>query len=1141
MVHPRLFLTLTALAAILAIGQPMTPHTGIVRAGAIPIPGAVVTAQADGARVSTVTDENGAYRFSGLSAGKWKIEVRMTGFQTSTREIDVAPGAAPTPWTLDIRPRAVAASGGPPQRGPGGFGPRAAGPGAGAGPGGRGFQRVAVNQDQGQAAVDAAIDNIPPPPTTGQDPTSGNANESFLLNGSLSAGLETGLQRAGDFGGGPFGGGGGFGGPGQEGAGAFGQPGAGAGGGTPSIFGGGAGGGGGFGGGGGPRGGGGPGGGFGGPPGGGRGGFGGPGGPGGPGGRPGAGGPPRERGRGGPQGREAVFGNRAGRGQQGLRGALTYTFSNSGLDARPFSLTGQTFEKASYAQNRIGASLGGPLRIGNWIKSDKTFLFVNFNGNLGRNPFQATQTLPSVLERAGDFSQRSTPIYDPLTRLPFAGNAIPLARIDPAARGLLEFIPQANQPGLVQNYQYVTSVNNAAQQLSVRVNRNLTTKDRFDINANFQWRDSTGAQAFGFRDSTVGLGSSVGLGWTHNVSRTIIGNTRLNFSRNRSETIPFFAYGDNVAARLGIQGVATNPINYGPPNLSFTNFGGLNDASPLLSRNQTISLSQGLTLVKGTHNLSLGGDFRWMQLNNRTDSNARGSFNFSGTATSAFDAQGQPIAGTGFDFADFLLGLPQSSSIRFGGTSTYFRGTATSAYLQDDWRIRSNFSVNLGLRYEYFQPFKEKYGQIANLDISPAFNAVAVVLPGQTGPYSGQFNQSLLDPDPNNVSPRVALAWKPFPKKQLQFRAGYGVYYNGSIYNQFPSRLAAQPPFASTASINTSTARTLTIRDGFATAPSQNITNSFAVDRHYRVGYAQTWNASIQQTLPHSLVVEISYLATKGTRLDLQRLPNRATPGSPLTAEQRRQIGNATGFTYDTSDANSIYHSGQVRFTRRFAQGISSNVTYTYAKSLDNAATLGGGAAVVAQNDKDLAAERGRSSFDQRHALSWNYMISSPVRETGSLFRNSAAARKILKDWTLSGGLTASSGTPLTARVLGNQADAAGTGATGAGRADATGLPIASGGGFFNLLAFSVPLSGTYGNSSRNVIDGPNRLTLNLALGRQFRLKERKSLEFRMESNNFTNHVNFTNLGTVLNALNYGLPTATSQMRTMQGTLRFRF
>ncbi len=1129
MVRSILITALTLFAAATTTWcQGMAPHTGVVKASGIPIPGAVVTATADGAKVSTVTDENGYYRFSGLAVGKWKLEVRMTGFQPLNREIDVAAEAKAQDWALTVQPRPAVAAGRRPGGGPGGPG---------------GFQRVGVVQGQDVDAQIDAASAIPPPPSA--TPGSDNANESFLLNGSLSAGLDSGLQRGAiDFGGGPPGAGG-FGGPGGGGFPGGGGPDGGTGAGAnPPGFGGaagrgGPGGGGGFGGG--PGGGGGFGGGGGGRfPGGGGGGFPG-GGRGGPGGAQAGARRPQQRGRGGPQGREAVFGNRAGRGQQGLRGAITYTFSNSALDARPFSLTGQSFEKASYGQNRIGLTLGGPLRVGKWIKSDKTFLFINFNGNIGRNPYQTIQNLPSPLERAGDFSQRSSIVYDPLTHNPFPNNTIPTARLNSAALGLLKFIPISNQPGLVQNYQYVTSIDNTAQQLSVRVNRNLTAKDRFDVNSNFQWRDATNPQAFGFIDSSVGLGMNIGLGWTHNFNRTLITNTRLNFSRNRNEVVPFFAFGENVASQLGIGGVANNPINYGPPNLSFTNFGALSDASPLLSRNQTIGVTEGVTMVRGVHNLTFGGEYRRMQLNNRTDQNARGSFNFSGTQTSAFNDQGQPIAGTGFDFADFLLGLPQSSSIRFGGTSTYFRGSVLNAYLVDDWRVRSNLTINLGLRYEYFTPYHEKWGQIANLDISPEFNAVAVVLPGTTGPYSGKYSDALIDSDPNNVSPRVAIAWKPFPKKQFQIRAGYGIFYNGSIYNQFPSRLAAQPPFAKTASVNSSLARTLTIQDGFATAPSQNITNSFAVDRNYRVGYAQTWNYSMQQTLPHSLVVEISYLATKGTRLDMQRSPNRAAPGSPLTAEQRRQIGNATGFTYDTSDANSIYHSGQIRFTRRFSRGVSWNASYTYAKSLDNASTLGGGGGIVAQNDKDFAAERGRSSFDVRHALNTTYVISSPVRETGSLFKSSPVAIKILKDWSLMGGVTASSGTPLTARVLGNQADAAGTGATGAGRANATGLPIDGGSGFFNLAAFAIPQAGTYGNSSRNIIDGPNQLSLNLSLGRQFRLKERKSIEFRMESNNFTNHVNFTNVGTVVNAINYGLPTATGRMRTMQATLRFRF
>ena len=121
-----------------------------------------------------------------------------------------------------------------------------------------------------------------------------------------------------------------------------------------------------------------------------------------------------------------------------------------------------------------------------------------------------------------------------------------------------------------------------------------------------------------------------------------------------------------------------------------------------------------------------------MQINNRTDQNGRGTFTFSGLLTSAFDASGNPLPGTGFDFADFLLGLPQSSSVRFGNTSTYFRGSSLNGFVQDDWRMRSNFTLNLGLRYEYFPPFHEKYGRTANLDIAPGFTRP--VTPGEAGP-----------------------------------------------------------------------------------------------------------------------------------------------------------------------------------------------------------------------------------------------------------------------------------------------------------------------------------------------------------------------------------------------------------------------
>ena len=280
------------------------------------------------------------------------------------------------------------------------------------------------------------------------------------------------------------------------------------------------------------------------------------------------------------------------------------------------------------------------------------------------------------------------------------------------------------------------------------------------------------------------------------------------------------------------------------------------------------------------------------------------------------------------------------------------------------------------------------------------------------------------------------------------------------------------------------------------------------------------------------------------THLDLQRLPNRAMPGSPLTAEQRRQIGNAVGFTYESSEGNSIYNAGQLRLVRRFRKGMSANFLYTFSKSLDNASTFGGGGSTVAQFDSDLSLERGRSSFDQRHLFQAYYYIASPFGDSGSSYITMPGWRgKALRDWSLNGGITMRSGIPFTSRVLGNRADASGSGVFGTGRAQATGLPVDGGDGrFFSPVAFGLPPAGHFGNAGRNTIPGPRSTILTLSFGRSFRVLESKRwIDFRVDANNVTNTVNYTSLSTVVNAISYGLPTHTGPMRSLTATLRVRF
>ncbi|HSB13583.1 MAG TPA: hypothetical protein VLE22_03940 [Bryobacteraceae bacterium] len=215
---------------------------------------------------------------------------------------------------------------------------------------------------------------------------------------------------------------------------------------------------------------------------------------------------------------------------------------------------------------------------------------------------------------------------------------------------------------------------------------------------------------------------------------------------------------------------------------------------------------------------------------------------------------------------------------------------------------------------------------------------------------------------------------------------------------------------------------------------------------------------------------------------------------------------------------------------------------YRWSKSIDDVSTYGSGGTVVAQDPFDLSAERGLSSFDQRHSLDATFILTSPFGGGPAAVHMEGLSRRLLEDWTLGGGMALHSGTPLTAQVRGNRSDTGGTGVVGSGRADASGMPVDAGSGFFNREAFTVPPSGRYGNAGRNTIPGPDLFSLNLEFGRSFPLwSDRRSAEFRVEANNPLNSVSFSGFGTTVNASDYGRPTAAASMRKVTAQLRFRF
>jgi trimeric autotransporter adhesin len=817
-------------------------------------------------------------------------------------------------------------------------------------------------------------------------------------------------------------------------------------------------------------------------------------------------------------------------------GMAMFSLNDSLWDARTYSVTGASVVKPDYSNLRGGFMFGGPLRIPKLVSSERQIMFT-LSYNLGRNRTGTVSdpvSMPTALERAGDFSQtliggRSVTIYDPATNAPFPENRIPASRINAKSLALLSYFPDPNLPFAARNYQTFWTGANDTHNFNARLMNIRVGKNRFNTSVGYQHSTNTSPNLFQFVDTGLSSGVNAGFGWSRNFTTRVINNVQLQFSRMRQQVNPYFADVVDVAGQIGIAGTSENPMNWGPPTLRFTNYANLTDGNFSLNRNQTASIGDTLLWIRGPHNLSFGANYKRFQWNQLADANGRGTWTFNGFATSQLmDGVAQP--GTGYDLADFLLGVPTTSSARYGNPDKYLRTAAYDVFVNDDWRVHAKLSLNFGVRWDYMNPVHELYGRLVNLAVAPGFSAITAV----SAAMRDQAN-ALIHPDRNNFSPRIGFALRPFTGKSLVIRGGYGVYYNTSVYNLIAANMAQQPPFAQVLNVSGSVLNPLSIDTGFLLSAANPGTSTFAIDPYYRIGYAQTWTISIQRDLPMGLFGTVGYLGTKGTRLDQQFLPNTVAPGAAA-------VSLPQGFIYQSSNGNSIYHAAQFQLNRRFRSGFGANASYQFSKSIDNGGTggRGQGGTPVAQNWLDYSAERALSSFDSRHNLSIQGQYSTGMgTRGGTLLRGWKGA--LFKDWTLSSMLTLRSGNPFTAIVGGNLSQVLGTAVNNTVRANATGLPVSVNGMLFNTEAFAEPLPGQWGTAGRNTIPGPTTLFLNGGVGRVFRFGERRSVDIQMQSQNVLNRVVITGWGTVVGANNYGLAANAAAMRRLTLNVSFRF
>jgi len=1046
-----------AVAFLAALSLAASEHHGIVKFGNIPVPGATVTATKDDKKQVTVTDETGAYSFPDLEDGTWKVQVDMLAFAPQSKDIGVAPGLPGAQWDLKMLSMDELKSS------------LQAAPAASAAP-------PVTSTPTGAATPAAATPATPSLAAAAAAAAASQAPKGKRKKGAAPATPQAGFQRA-DV----NASGGGDAAPtgaassapssvaeAQSSSDAFVVNGS-----TSNGI-----------------------------------------------------------------ERRAIGNGRKGPRSQFSGGIDFRQFGSDIWDARSYSVTGQDTPRSPFTQFTAGGQLFGPLWIPHLFRWQGNF-FVQYQTTRSRNATNTPYTMPTAAERDGDF-QGVANIIDPTSKQPVPNSILPANEISAQAKYFLNYYPLpqfTSATPLGYNFEEPVITRSVQDQFSARVNKPINTKSSLQGQFGMQLNSNTNDNVISWQDVTKIAGYHANLAYTRNFTRTFYGRFFLDYTRYSVRTTPFFANKTNVSGDAGIEGNDQTPSNWGPPGLGFTNFFGLGDASENFIRNQTPAVGAIVTYIHRPHNFQFGGDFKVQDLSVVGQANGRGSLSFNGAATegcylnpancpagttaptggaaNCATAAGTANCVSGFDFADFLLGIPDVINLSNGNPDKYLHSNLFDAYVNDNWNVNSSLTLQWGVRWEYSSPFTEKYGRLANLDIAPGYAAAEpVTAQSPIGPLTGMhYGSSLLRPDRHEISPRVSVAWRPIFGSSMVVRAGYGIYYNTSFYQGIAAQMDAQGPFAKSLSM-TNPGSSLTMANAFST-PAVGAADVFGVDPNIKVGYTHQYNFSVQQNLTSSILLTASYAGVKGTRSLQEFQPNTAAPGDTAITPC------APCYTYLASNGNSNRNSGNLQLRRRFHAGLSTTLNYTYAKAIDDSGALigyggQGGSSLnlgaPAQNWLNLAGERGPSNSDQRHLLALSFQYSTGVGMHGGALL-SGWRGVILKGWTFQSNISVGSGLPFTPIYY---QPLEGSGASVV-RPEYVGGNVYGGPGglFLNPAAFAAPPAGQFGDVGRNSLYGPNQFSMGGSMARSF--QDKYTVTFA--ATNILNHPVYSSVNSLIDPI----------------------
>jgi Carboxypeptidase regulatory-like domain/TonB-dependent Receptor Plug Domain/TonB dependent receptor len=849
---------------------------------------------------------------------------------------------------------------------------------------------------------------------------------------------------------------------------------------------------------------------------------------------------------------------------------LAYEYlRNRVLDANDFFSNRAGLAKPQNVQNQFGGNIGGP------IQKNKLFSFFDYEGTRIRRAVSRVTTVPLPNERAGIFTTAASgaarvsypTIYDFTTGQPFPNNTMDSSRIDPVSGKLFDLFPQPTDPtrqtnnftrnaGLLDDTDRYNIRGDwqASQKDSIFGRYSFSIRDRF-IPGNFGGiADGTSSSALGRQHLTA---HGLTLGWTRTISSRLLNEFRAGFLRNNSFAAqePF---GRNRAADY-IPGVPVNPaVDGGVSRTTFTSFDsfvGSPDFLPKFQVTQQYQFVNNVSLMRGRHAFKFGADVRVPLRNNYMDVPAtRGQINFDRIFTCQRTSTGC-VAGTGLSYADGLLGYVQQGAL----TNVYFvdqRLRMLSFFAQDDVKLSSRLTLNLGIRYDFSAPAIEGKNHLANFDPTGAGSLVLA----RAGSLE---NRALVHLDKNNWAPRIGAAYQ--IDRRTVLRAGYGIFY--SLFDRIGSedQLALNPPNLINNNISlgaTATAPLFFARNGFPL----NFLDPNAPGLLTRVrvraanpdapnAYTQQWSAGFQRELPLHLFFQADYVGTKTTHLNTLRNFNQPLRVNGIVNTNLLPYPGFQQIEYRDPLGNSIYHGLDVLLERRFASGLTFRASYTWSRAIDNTGEHLATTQSFSQNGRDFKSWRGPSDFDVPQRLVISYIYELPFGEGKTLAATGPAAY-IAGGWRLSGGLAFSDGRPFTPTANSNNSSI--------DRGLQTALPDAIGPAFVpgdvdcyflaprrsqcrtlfpNASDFlALPPSGVFGNVGRNVLRAPGVRIADIALHKDFALGENRSLQFRWEVFNLANttHFGFPNRD-ASSASGGSITQLGIDPRLMQFALRFKF